>query len=65
MEDGEGQEIINEDLSTFDNGFIGLWLPRGIAGTIEITHDDGFVTAPISTGYGDPTCITTLRLEAR
>ncbi|MFS0284512.1 CueP family metal-binding protein, partial [Corynebacterium striatum] len=32
--DDEGNELVNEDTTTFDNGFIGYWLPADKKGTI-------------------------------
>ncbi|MFS4491238.1 CueP family metal-binding protein, partial [Dietzia kunjamensis] len=47
---------------TYDNGFLGLWLPRGITATLTIDHDGRTATAPISTGDDDLTCLTTMQL---
>lgn len=60
-----GDEVILEEtVTTFDNGFYGVWLPAD--GEFEMTVDYGeySVTAPVSTGADDPTCITTLQLRA-
>ena len=61
--DDAGNTVVDEELETYDNGFFGLWLPRGMSGTVEITHESGAVDAPISTGEEDPTCVTDLRLS--
>ena len=58
----EGEVLVDETVTTYDNGFVGFWLPRDITGTIEVTHDGRSVTAPIATGPDDPTCVTTLQL---
>ncbi|NLG23287.1 MAG: hypothetical protein GX555_17850 [Actinomycetales bacterium] len=60
--DDAGTVLVDEALTTFDNGFVGLWLPRDISGTITLEHDGRSVTAPIATGPDDPTCVTTLQL---
>lgn len=63
--DGDsGAVVVDEDLTTFDNGFVGLWLPRGIEATLTITSDGRSATTAISTsGDEDPTCLTTLELS--
>lgn len=58
----DGEIVVDEETETFANGFLGLWLPRDISGTIEVTHAEGTVSAPIATGADDPTCVTTLQL---
>ena len=46
--------------TTFDNGFVGFWLPREVDGTIEVTYDGRTGQSPFSTR--EATCLTTLRL---
>lgn len=59
-----GQVVVDEVLTTFDNGFVGLWLPRGIEATLTISTDGRSATTAISTsGDEDPTCLTTLQLS--
>ncbi|MDT0213913.1 CueP family metal-binding protein [Rothia sp. ARF10] len=62
VEEGTGSVLVGETKTVFDNGFIGLWLPKDISGTLRITHDGRTGEQPISTHDGDPTCLTTLRL---
>ncbi len=59
----DGAEILSGSFATNDNGFVGLWLPRDISGTITIVAGERTVTAPIATGADDPTCVTTLQLS--
>ena len=59
----DGAEILAGSFTTNDNGFVGLWLPRDISGTITIVAAERTVTAPIATGVDDPTCVTTLQLS--
>lgn len=59
----DGVEIVSGSYATNDNGFVGLWLPRDISGTITIVAGERTVTAPIATGADDPTCVTTLHLS--
>lgn len=54
--------LVDKDVSTHDNGFAGLWLPRGIDATLTIEHEGRTGTIPISTGDDQPTCLTTLQL---
>lgn len=59
----DGEVVLSETRSTFDNGFVGLWLPRGISGTLTIEHEGSRGTVPLSTqGEQAATCVTTLRL---
>lgn len=60
--DDSGTVLVDETLTTFDNGFVGLWLPRDISGTITLEVNGRTVTDSISTGADDPTCVTTLQL---
>ncbi len=57
-----GETIFEEDTITYDNGFVGMWLPRNIDATLTIEHDGLKSTQPISTGDDAPTCITTAEL---
>ena len=57
-----GDTLLDEPRTTYDNGFLGLWLPRDISGILTIDHDSQSATAPISTGDQDPTCLTTMQL---
>ena len=58
----DGEVLVDETVTTYDNGFVGFWLPRDIEGTIEVALEGKSVTAPIATGPEDPTCVTTLQL---
>ena len=58
-----GATVVDDDVTTFDNGFVGIWLPRGLDGEITVEHDGRRATAPISTSNPDDlTCLTSLRL---
>lgn len=58
-----GEVLVDETRKTFDNGFVGLWVPRGIEAKLTIEHEGRAGTARIATRSGDdPTCITDLRL---
>ncbi|TSI12554.1 hypothetical protein FO013_19940 [Brevibacterium aurantiacum] len=57
-----GEEVVDETATTFDNGFVGFWVPRGITGTVEISSGGRDGTADFSTKDDGATCITGLRL---
>jgi len=59
IKDLEGNIILNETVTSGDNGFIDLWLPRDKEYTIQITHDGDTINSSLSTFNGDNTCITT------
>ncbi len=62
--DENNQIIIDEERITQDNGFIGIWLPKGIKATLKVDYDGLTVEYPISTFSESDTCITTpLKLE--
>ena len=59
----DGDVLIDEARQTYDNGFVGIWVPRGIEAMLTIEHEGQTGTATISTmNEEDPTCITTLQL---
>lgn len=59
----DGAVLLDEARQTYDNGFIGIWVPRGIEATLTIEHEGQTGIATISTmNEDDPTCITTLQL---
>ncbi|MCT2033578.1 CueP family metal-binding protein [Dietzia cinnamea] len=57
-----GQTLVDEPRTTYDNGFLGLWLPRDITATLTIGHDGKTATSPIATGDQDLTCLTTMQI---
>ncbi|MDI3330345.1 MAG: CueP family metal-binding protein [Micrococcus sp.] len=58
----DGTVLLDEDRTTYANGFVGLWLPADIEGTIEVRAQGKSATADIATGAEDPTCLTSMRL---
>lgn len=62
-DDADGTVLVEEDGTTFDNGFVGYWLPRNIDATVTVEHQGRSGTAQVSTGEDDPTCLTTLELS--
>ena len=62
-DDATGEVLVDDSLTTFDNGFVGLWLPRGIDATVTVEHDGKTASSPITTKGDDAaTCVTTLHL---
>jgi len=62
--DSKGKEIIKSNFTTMENGFVGMWLPRNIDGTLTISYNGLVAQAPISTFARSDTCLTTpLRLN--
>lgn len=61
--DEEGEVVVDEEMTSFENGFIDLWLPREQKFNVEIEHEGKTVQSEISTFEGDDTCITTMQLE--
>lgn len=59
-----GEVLVDEVTETFDNGFAGFWLPRGINATIHVRHGEYSASEDIATGPDDPTCLTTLHLRS-
>lgn len=55
VSDDSGNLVLEKTTVTADNGFVGLWLPRNIKGTLSITSQDASGEVPISTGNDAPT----------
>ena len=58
----DGEVLVDEDATTYANGFVGFWVPKGSAGTIVVTKDGKTATSPFSADPEGATCITTLPL---
>lgn len=55
--------IFDEDVTSFSNGFYGLWLPRNTSGTVEVTYNGLKGLSSFSTGEENQTCMTTIQLQ--
>lgn len=62
VDEASGKILVDETRKSFDNGFVGFWLPRDIEGTLEVRYDGRVGRTRISTGQNAPTCLTTLQL---
>lgn len=61
--DAAGETLVDEQLRTYDNGFLGLWLPRDLDATLTVEYQGRTATQPITTsGDEAATCLTTLAL---
>lgn len=59
-----GEVYVDGDATTYDNGFIGYWLPRDVDAVITVTADGQTGSVQVTTrGSEAPTCITTLQLS--
>ena len=62
-DDSTGSLLVDGEQVTYDNGFTGVWLPKGIDATVTVTYDGKQGSVPISTrNSDDATCVTTLHL---
>ncbi|EFG80878.1 hypothetical protein HMPREF0281_01906 [Corynebacterium ammoniagenes DSM 20306] len=61
-DEATGEVLIDEQTTTFDNGFVGFWIPDEATGTIEITHQGRTGVTEFSTTEDGATCVTDLRL---
>ncbi len=58
-----GEVLVDDTMTTFDNGFLGLWLPRDLDVEVTIEQDGLSATSVVSTSNeDDATCITTMQL---
>ncbi len=58
-----GEVLIDEERQTQQNGFVGMWLPRDIEATLDVSQDGKSASASLSTSKDDDlTCLTTMQL---
>lgn len=61
--DDAGTVLVDEQATTYANGFVGFWLPKDIKGTVTVTADGRTGSVPFATGPEDATCLTTLQVS--
>ena len=61
-DEATGEVLVDESTTTFDNGFIGFWLPDDATGLIEVSYQGRTGTTEFSTTDDGATCVTDLRL---
>lgn len=59
----DGELILDTTVTTNDNGFFGLWLPRDQELSIIITNEVGSAVENITTYQDSNTCLTTMQLS--
>lgn len=62
--DKQGNVLINREMKSYQNGFVGVWLPRNIEGVIEVSRGGKVAAFPIQTASDSQTCLTSLQLRA-
>ena len=62
IQDEEGNVIVDETMTSLDNGFIDIWLPRNQTYQVKINYGEKATESKVSTFEGDNTCITTMQL---
>lgn len=62
VDETNDEVLVDETMTTYDNGFVGLWLPRDIEGTLRVSFDGRVGETEIATDAEAPTCLTTLQL---
>ena len=58
----DGEVLVDEDATTYANGFVGFWIPKDKQGTIVVTKDGKTAESPFSSDAEGATCVTTLPL---
>ena len=61
--DARGEVLVDEQRTSYTNGFVGLWLPADTTGTLTVEVDGRSGSQQVSTGTEDPTCLTTLQVS--
>jgi len=59
----DGEVLVDEEATTYANGFVGFWIPKDVAGTIVVTKDRKTAQSPFSSDAEGATCVTTLPLS--
>lgn len=62
IQDEAGNVVVDEKMTSFENGFIDLWLPRDKTYQVKIGYDGKTAESKLSTFEGDNTCVTTMQL---
>ena len=57
-----GEVLVDQTVTTYENGFAGFWLPREVDGSIEVTYGGQAGAVDFSTNDDGATCLTTLQL---
>lgn len=60
--DLKGNVVLQKSVKSYQNGFVGLWLPRDMQGTLDVSYQGKTASSPISTNTESQTCLTTVKL---
>lgn len=60
--DSKGAVIVQKEMQSYRNGFIGVWLPRNMEGTLEVSYNGKTASHAIATKDDSQTCLTELQL---
>ena len=60
--DLKGNVVLQKSVKSYQNGFVGLWLPRDMQGTLDVSYQGKTASSPISTNSDSQTCLTTVKL---
>lgn len=61
--DKAGKVLLNKTLTSQQNGFIGVWLPRNTEGTVSVSYQGRTAHSAFATFNDSQTCMTTLLLQ--
>jgi hypothetical protein len=61
-DDASGEVLVDEDVTTFENGYFDFWLPADRDITLRIDDGERSAEVPLGTRADDPTCVTTVQL---
>lgn len=61
--DSKGAVIVQKEMQSYRNGFIGVWLPRNMEGTLEVSYNGKTASHAIATSDDSQTCLTELPLR--
>ncbi|KFB98066.1 putative periplasmic/exported protein [Trabulsiella guamensis ATCC 49490] len=61
--DNKGNTVIQKKMKSYQNGFIGLWLPRNMEGSLEVSYNGKKAVHPVTTQDDSQTCLTDLQLQ--
>lgn len=61
--DSKGEVVVQKAMKSGRNGFVGVWLPRNMEGTIAVSYNGKSAEYPIKTMEDSQTCLTKLQLR--
>ncbi len=57
-----GEVLVDQEITTYKNGFMGFWLPRDIEVSIEMSYENTSGSYYFTTYDSSPTCLTEFKL---